>query len=193
MRTVFRSTSAKVAAGVLLVVAVLAVFGPLLAPQDPLAQNTAAMLQGPSAEHLARHRRARPRRAQPAPRRLAALALGRAARRRRRARARRRPRPALRLPRPRLRVDVAPAHRHVHRPALPRVRHRDDRPARQRRDAGDGGGRHPDLAGVLPRQPRGGAHASRARRTSRPRCSSARPPRGSCGGTSGGTCSPRSP
>jgi len=52
MKNVFRSTPAKAAAAVLLVVAVLALFGPLLAPQDPLAQDTSAMLQGPSAEHL---------------------------------------------------------------------------------------------------------------------------------------------
>ena len=51
MRHVLRSASAKVAASVLLVIVVLAVFGPLLAPQDPLAQNTAIMLQGPTAEH----------------------------------------------------------------------------------------------------------------------------------------------
>ncbi len=50
-RLVFRSASARAAAGILLVVALLAVFGPVLAPQDPLAQNTATILQGPSAEH----------------------------------------------------------------------------------------------------------------------------------------------
>jgi peptide/nickel transport system permease protein len=48
---VLRSPSSWAAAGILAVVAVLAVFGPLLAPHDPLAQNTAALLQGPSAEH----------------------------------------------------------------------------------------------------------------------------------------------
>ncbi|MET0734422.1 MAG: ABC transporter permease [Microbacterium sp.] len=52
MRAVFRPTSAKIAAGILIVIAILAVFGPLLAPQDPLAQDTSAMLQGPSVEHL---------------------------------------------------------------------------------------------------------------------------------------------
>jgi len=49
--SVLRSPSSWAAAGILAVVAVLAVFGPLLAPHDPLAQNTAALLQGPSAEH----------------------------------------------------------------------------------------------------------------------------------------------
>lgn len=52
IRPVLRSGAAKVAILVLAVVALLAVFGPLLAPQDPLAQDTAAMLQGPSAAHL---------------------------------------------------------------------------------------------------------------------------------------------
>ena len=52
MNGLLRSTSAKVAVGVLLVVAFLAVFGPLLAPHDPLAQDTGAILQGPSGEHL---------------------------------------------------------------------------------------------------------------------------------------------
>ena len=52
MKAVFRSLSAKVALAVLVGIVVLAVFGPLLAPQDPLAQDTANMLQGPSAAHL---------------------------------------------------------------------------------------------------------------------------------------------
>jgi peptide/nickel transport system permease protein len=44
----FRYPSARVAVLILLAVAILAVAGPLLAPQDPLAQNPAALLQGPS-------------------------------------------------------------------------------------------------------------------------------------------------
>ncbi|MET0780247.1 MAG: ABC transporter permease [Microbacterium sp.] len=51
MSDVLHAPSAKAAASLLVLVAVLAVFGPLLAPHDPLAQNTAIMLQGPSAEH----------------------------------------------------------------------------------------------------------------------------------------------
>lgn len=50
-RTVLSPISARVAAGILAVVVLLAVFGPALAPHDPLAQNTAAILQGPTAEH----------------------------------------------------------------------------------------------------------------------------------------------
>ncbi len=49
---VLRPLSARVAVGFLALVAVLAVFGPALAPHDPLAQDTAALFQGPSAEHL---------------------------------------------------------------------------------------------------------------------------------------------
>lgn len=48
MTGLLRSTSAKIAVGVLLVVAFLAVFGPVLAPHDPLVQDTGAILQGPS-------------------------------------------------------------------------------------------------------------------------------------------------
>ncbi len=50
-RAVLRPVSARIAVGILSVVAVLAVFGPALAPADPLAQNTAALLEGSSAEH----------------------------------------------------------------------------------------------------------------------------------------------
>ncbi len=50
-RAVLRPASAKAAAAILVAVALLALFGPVLAPYDPLAQNTAALLQGPSAEH----------------------------------------------------------------------------------------------------------------------------------------------
>lgn len=49
---VIRPTSAKVALAVLVIVVLLTAFGPLLAPQNPYAQDTAAMLQGPSAAHL---------------------------------------------------------------------------------------------------------------------------------------------
>lgn len=46
-----RSPLAVVALAVLAIVALLAFFGPALAPQDPLAQDLSAMLQGPSAAH----------------------------------------------------------------------------------------------------------------------------------------------
>jgi peptide/nickel transport system permease protein len=51
-RNTWRVPIARWALGVLLVVAVLAVFGGQLAPQDPLAQDTAHVLQGPSGAHL---------------------------------------------------------------------------------------------------------------------------------------------
>lgn len=51
LRRIWTYPSARVAFGVLAVVAVLTAFGPLLAPQDPLAQHTSAMLQGPSAHY----------------------------------------------------------------------------------------------------------------------------------------------
>ncbi|MFE4196679.1 ABC transporter permease [Paenarthrobacter sp. NPDC056912] len=49
--TFLRYRSARVALMVLAAVAILAIFGPLLAPQDPLAQNSAQILKGTSAEH----------------------------------------------------------------------------------------------------------------------------------------------
>lgn len=52
MRRTLRLPSAKVAIVVLLGVVVLAVFGNQIAPTDPLAQDTAAMLRGPSVQHL---------------------------------------------------------------------------------------------------------------------------------------------
>jgi peptide/nickel transport system permease protein len=52
LRRTWRLPAARVALAVLLVVAVLAVFGGLIAPQDPLAQDTTRMLQGPSGDHL---------------------------------------------------------------------------------------------------------------------------------------------
>jgi peptide/nickel transport system permease protein len=51
MRSVLRPASAKIAAGILAVVVVLALFGPALAPYDPLTQNTSALLHGPSGAH----------------------------------------------------------------------------------------------------------------------------------------------
>ena len=51
-RNTWRVPIARVALAVLLLVAVLAVFGGQLAPQDPLAQDTAHILQGPSGAHL---------------------------------------------------------------------------------------------------------------------------------------------
>lgn len=51
MRAVLRPASAKIAAAILGVVIGLALFGPLLAPHDPLAQNTSALLEGPSGAH----------------------------------------------------------------------------------------------------------------------------------------------
>jgi len=52
MRAVLRLPSARIAVGVLAVIAILAVFGSTLAPQDPLAINANALFQGPSAHHL---------------------------------------------------------------------------------------------------------------------------------------------
>lgn len=49
---VIRPASAKLALAIVFIVVVLTVFGPMLAPQDPFAQDTAAMLQGPSLAHL---------------------------------------------------------------------------------------------------------------------------------------------
>ncbi|WP_157713240.1 ABC transporter permease [Pseudomonas sp. PB120] len=51
LRRVWVYPSAKAAFGVLAIVAFLTAFGPLLAPEDPLAQHTNAMLQGPSAHY----------------------------------------------------------------------------------------------------------------------------------------------
>ncbi|WP_159502400.1 ABC transporter permease [Microbacterium sp. 18062] len=50
-RDILRYPSARIALGILVGIAFLAVFGPLLAPQDPYVQNSGAILQGPSAEH----------------------------------------------------------------------------------------------------------------------------------------------
>ena len=46
-----RGRSASVALAIVIAVAILAAFGPWLAPQDPIAQNPYAMLQGPSVAH----------------------------------------------------------------------------------------------------------------------------------------------
>jgi peptide/nickel transport system permease protein len=51
LRRIWTYPSAKAAFVVLAIVALLTAFGPLLAPQDPLAQHTNAMLQGPSAHY----------------------------------------------------------------------------------------------------------------------------------------------
>ncbi|MFB9895557.1 ABC transporter permease [Planobispora takensis] len=48
----WRLPSVKISLAVLAVVALVAVFGDLLAPYDPIAQNPGARLRGPSAEHL---------------------------------------------------------------------------------------------------------------------------------------------
>ncbi|NUR94572.1 MAG: ABC transporter permease [Kribbellaceae bacterium] len=51
LRRVLRLGAGRVALGVLLVVVLLAIFGPLVAPQDPLATST-DLLAAPSAHHL---------------------------------------------------------------------------------------------------------------------------------------------
>jgi peptide/nickel transport system permease protein len=52
LRRTGRLPAARIALAVLAVVALLAVLGVVLAPQDPLAQDTARVLQGPSGAHL---------------------------------------------------------------------------------------------------------------------------------------------
>ena len=49
---VWRTTTGKFALGVLGLIVLLAIFGPLLAPYDPNFQNTQKVLAGPSAQHL---------------------------------------------------------------------------------------------------------------------------------------------
>ena len=49
---VWRMTLGKIALGVLALIVLLAIFGPLIAPYDPLFQNTQKVLAGPSAQHL---------------------------------------------------------------------------------------------------------------------------------------------
>lgn len=51
LRRALRLPSARVALGIILLIAVLAVFGGDLAPQNPLTQNASAVLQGPSGAH----------------------------------------------------------------------------------------------------------------------------------------------
>jgi peptide/nickel transport system permease protein len=51
LRRALRLTSARIALGIILLIVVLAIFGGVLAPQNPLAQNTSAVLQGPSGAH----------------------------------------------------------------------------------------------------------------------------------------------
>ncbi|MEJ0023336.1 MAG: hypothetical protein WDN76_07780 [Alphaproteobacteria bacterium] len=45
---VFRYPTASIALAILALIALLALFGPLLAPYDPLAQDQTALLQGSS-------------------------------------------------------------------------------------------------------------------------------------------------
>jgi peptide/nickel transport system permease protein len=51
-RAVLRLPSARIAVGVLAVIAILTAFGSTLAPQNPLTINANALFQGPSAHHL---------------------------------------------------------------------------------------------------------------------------------------------
>lgn len=51
LRSFFRNIPAVVGAGILLLCLLSAVFAPLIAPYDPIAQNTPNRLQGPSAAH----------------------------------------------------------------------------------------------------------------------------------------------
>ena len=51
LRRALRLPSARIALGIIFLIAVLAFFGGALAPHDPLAQNTSAVLQGPSGAH----------------------------------------------------------------------------------------------------------------------------------------------
>ena len=51
-RAVLRLPSARIAVGILAVIAILTAFGSTLAPQNPLTINANALFQGPSAHHL---------------------------------------------------------------------------------------------------------------------------------------------
>jgi peptide/nickel transport system permease protein len=51
LRRALRLTSARIALAIILLIIVLAIFGGMLAPQNPLTQNTNAVLQGPSGAH----------------------------------------------------------------------------------------------------------------------------------------------
>jgi peptide/nickel transport system permease protein len=51
LRRALGLTSARIALAIILLIVVLAVFGGMLAPQNPLTQNTNAVLQGPSGAH----------------------------------------------------------------------------------------------------------------------------------------------
>ncbi|HEX4791363.1 MAG TPA: ABC transporter permease subunit, partial [Actinospica sp.] len=51
LRRALRPWSARIALGIILLIAVLAAFGGALAPHDPLIQSTSAVLQGPSGAH----------------------------------------------------------------------------------------------------------------------------------------------
>ncbi len=52
MKGVLRLGSARIAIGVLVVIAVITVFGRVLAPDNPLAVNSGALFRGPSLHHL---------------------------------------------------------------------------------------------------------------------------------------------
>jgi peptide/nickel transport system permease protein len=52
VRAVLRLPSARIAVGILAVIAILTAFGSTLAPQNPLTINANALFQGPSAHHL---------------------------------------------------------------------------------------------------------------------------------------------
>ena len=51
-RSVVRQPMGVASLVILIAVGLLGVFGPLLAPYDPLAQDTSTLLAGPSAQHL---------------------------------------------------------------------------------------------------------------------------------------------
>jgi peptide/nickel transport system permease protein len=51
LRRALRLRSARISLGLLLLVLLIGIFGGWLAPQDPLAQNTAGILQGPGSAH----------------------------------------------------------------------------------------------------------------------------------------------
>ena len=51
LRRAWRLRSTRVSVGVLAVIAILAAFGGLIEPQNPLTQNINAVLQGPSSQH----------------------------------------------------------------------------------------------------------------------------------------------
>ncbi len=58
----YRTPSFVAGLSIIVLIALLAVFAPLVTPHDPIQQDLLPHLQGPSLEPPARHRRARPRR-----------------------------------------------------------------------------------------------------------------------------------